>query len=87
MVARSATLRRGLRSLLEEAGNVCIRGESSDLEWPLTVAIEVIVFASPLEPSWTRTDLFSGTCSSRGTPYPHSSKALRCCTLMPTRSS
>ena len=60
MVARSATLRRGLRSLLEEAGNVCIRGESSDLEWPLTVAIEVIVFASPLEPSWTRTDLFSG---------------------------
>jgi len=57
IVARSATLRRGLRSLLEEAGDVCIRGESSDLEWPLMESLEVLIFAGPLEPSWTRSDL------------------------------
>ena len=63
IVARSATLRRGLRSLLEEGGSTQIVGESSDLEWPLTpvtAALEVIVVAGPLEPSWTRPDLAVG---------------------------
>ena len=51
IVARSATLRRGLRSLLEEAGNTRVVGESSNLEWPLAEVLEVLIFASPLESS------------------------------------
>ena len=57
MVARSATLRRGLRSLLEEAGSAHTVGESSDLEWPLAATLEVLIFAGPLEPSWTRSEI------------------------------
>ena len=57
IVARSATLRRGLRSLLEEAGNTRVVGESSNLEWPLAASLEVLIFASPLEPSWTRSEI------------------------------
>ncbi len=57
IVARSATLRRGLRSLLEESRALEVVGESSDLEWLDVGSFEVVVFAGPLEPGWTRSDL------------------------------
>ena len=57
IVAHSATLRRGLRSLLEEGGHTRLVGEGNSLESLDWGTLEVLIFAGPLELGWTRSDL------------------------------